>query len=240
MPTLIVTRPEGQQHALMSYFSKKNWRTRHYPCLMIQENPDLDHDQAKQQLKNADLAIITSANALKFFHPIDLDLPPLLPMGPGTEAYLKKQNYQSLTPPKHYTTEGVLAHANCQSIDNQTIAILTRKDSQSKLPDLLQQKGAKTTTLETYQSKKRPINLQESDLRDHTTIIFTSLMGLESWVEQLNQAQALWFKQQQIIVVTQKMLAFCQTWGIIKEPWLAENASDEAIIQCIELHTTQV
>lgn len=229
--TLIITRPKAQSSKLEKHFQSRFKKVICSACLHIEKNPNFDPIQMQEHAIKDDIIIVTSVNATRYCE-IPSSSPPILAIGPATQQQLIKQGHAAVHLPSHYNSEGVIGYLK-KHPQTKKISILTREGSQSPIIQYLKNKHYSLQIWETYQSTEAAIDFSLID-RKSSLLIFTSLKGLKSWTHQIPDSYQNWFKEQQLLVISEKMLAFCQTWGMIKTPWQAKDATDESIIACIE------
>ena len=237
--TIILTRPAGQNQSLRDYFEKQNWQVMEKPCLSIDSNPDLCTKQMSQHLLSCDFMVVTSVNALRF-EPLPSPLPKAYGIGPATQRKLEALGAQSLEIPRQFSSDGLINLLKQQDLHNKDIALLSRLHSQSPIRHFCETQAKSCQLWETYQSNTTIIDFSDVSTSGPATIVFTSLLGLKSWLNQLPLTHRNWFKQQQTLVVSKNMLAFCQSWGMMEVPLLADNATDQAIIARINEHNQRV
>lgn len=236
---IILTRPEGQNQQLSDYFQQQAWQVIEKPCLHIERNPKLSSEEMKKHLLSCDIMIVTSANALRF-ETLPSPLPKSYAVGPATRRKFEILGLQSPHIPEQFSSRGLIELLKHQQIQKKDIALLTRLHSQSPIRHFCEKQAKSCTVWETYQSTAAIIDFSSLPSSTSTTIVFTSALGLKSWLDQLPPPYYDWFKQQKTLVVSENMLAFFQSWGMMKTPLLADNATDQAIIACINEHDQRI
>lgn len=231
--TIILTRPQGQNQPLIKHFKDSN--SLEMPCLLISKNPHFNEQACLEAIKICDLVIVTSVNALKFIT-LPASMPTILAIGPATQRYLVNKGHHSVELPDTFNSEGIIAWLKTTPQSRKTVALLTRLHSSSPIESYLSKQAISLSVWPSYQSAPSTIDFSKIDQSNPATIVFTSSMGLENWIAQIPSSHKNWFRHQQVVVINKKMLAFCLAWGMIKAPWLADNATNEAIIQCIDQH----
>ena len=240
----IVTRPIHQGNNLCQCLRQNNFTARHIPSIIIEPIQQDENDKTTQtKLAQADIAIVTSANAvpalLSNWSKLTTHPQTIIAMGPSTQQALNKAGIAVTHVPKHYSSEGVLALPICQSLDNKKIVILSGEGGKNTLSEAMQKAGAQVHKITLYRRLCPPPLIAETlnPFTDQPTlIIFTSFDSLSNWHAMVPDALHPWLLEQQTLVISASLQNQAKMLGFSKVPWLAENATDQCVLQCMQHH----
>ncbi len=222
----------------MQALTSLNFEPVFFPLLDIHYRKKPLTELEKDQLTEADLLIFLSQNALIGLAPYwQENHRPCLAIGPATAEKLREAGYCEITLPNTYDSEGVLALPILQKITGKKIGIICGENPRPLLQDTLSARGAIVNTLITYQ-RKMPQKI--SDLspwmqKPIASILITSENALQNLCA-LFSSDSHWLYAQQLLVVSQKTGQSAMQLGFNKTPWVSQNATQEAILDCLQKH----
>ncbi len=240
---VIVTRPAHQSKPLCEGIAALNIQSILLPSLVIDPTePDASTLQHLAKLHQADLIIVTSTNVASFLAPY---WPPggiqgkLIAVGPSTRLALEAMGIRVDSMPERFTSEGILAMPECLSVTDKYLLILSGKGGRNLLINTFAERGANAHKLSLYQRLCPPplTEAQLSPLLTHQVlVIFTSFDSLSFWWNMFPEAHRSWLLAQQTLVISDRLQEQVVELGFSKPPWMADNATDQAILACIQSH----
>ena len=239
----IVTRPQHQGATLCESLKQIGFQSLHLPSLLIEPTPiGDDTKQAINTIDQADIVIATSANVapyLKSFWPKHNNPRYVIAVGPSTRLALEQAGIPVDVTPERYSSEGVLQLPICQDIYDKKITILSGEGGKTTLIDTLADAGAIVSKLSLYR-RLCPAKLSDEQLSQmlphQSLVIFTSFDSLSNWWRMFPEQHQPWLLQQQTVVISETLQHQAEALGFVKPPWLADNATDQGIINCIQPH----
>ena len=234
--TLLITRPQHQAHRLSQRLDQQGRQCILLPTLTILPFTD---PVPPTDLHPKSVAIFVSANAV-LHAPLDWSKPPqtIIAIGPGTAAALNAKGCPPTNQPHHYSSEGLLALPILQSVNGQSIVIYAGKDNQLMLANILKQRGAQVFTICCYQRQCPLYSPQQlAAIMRHPIhiIISTSATSLKNCYDIFNNHHD-WLLSKQLLVISTKMAALAKTLQFKLPTIIAENASDDTIVQTVNRH----
>lgn len=236
------TRPKAQAKQLTKLLTAHGASVSLLPTIII-EPIDSDSLNAIWSAHNLQHIIFTSANAVEYsqaYWPPDLATshPSIIAIGPGTRAQLVTSGIKkTIIPDNNFTSEGVLALPILQDIHNQQILISTGENSRPLLATTLAKRGAEV--LEACCYRRQPTTFDASQdwpalqTADPEIIICTSLSSFDALFNMLSPQHTTWLQQKQFVVINQKMALRVKTSACQKDPIVADNASDQAVLAAL-------
>ncbi|MFT3741345.1 MAG: uroporphyrinogen-III synthase [Gammaproteobacteria bacterium] len=232
----IITRPLHQAENLGRAIQALGGEPLYFPTLEIEFLSNwvdiLEH--------SFDNIVFVSANAVLAVMPHWAKLktaPHVFAVGSGT-AHRLSQNGISATLPSQgqFHSEGLLALFAQQILPHQSILIFSGENGRTWLADHLRQAGAVVEQVAVYKRQKPAIDmtLLTAQTQPIAAIICSSASSLQHLWEMVGPEKQAWLCEQQLVVISPKMVALVQDLGFKKMPWVAENASDAEIIKVIE------
>ena len=244
--TIVVIRPSHQAEKLCQSIEALGGSALRFPVIEIR--PSADTDKLKAQLSHLpsfQLAIFISANAvfaakqiLEDHQPWPLGLK-IAAVGQATaKALAANGQIASLISPEPYNSEALLGLPDLQSMHGQRVIIFRGNGGRELLADTLRERGAEVEYAECYQRAIPDIDSSELfkkwDEGNSMPIVVTSnegLVNLQSMIGQTHQQALL---TSPLIVVSQRAVALAKELGFTQKPFVAQNASNEAILTALE------
>ncbi len=154
-----VTRPEGQADALLTALEGDGWLTTHLPLLHIEPLDPLPGEE-RQRVLDLDLyehLIFVSANAARIGLERISDYWPQLPtrqqywaVGESTALVLEGVGLTVTRPTLDMSSEGLLALAGLQNVQDQRILIVRGQGGRQLISETLSARGARVSSLSCY------------------------------------------------------------------------------------------
>lgn len=244
--TVVVTRPSHQAEALCQSIEALGATALRFPVIEIR--PSENADKLKAQLNHLDtfqLAIFISANAVFSTMQI-LENQQGWPIGLAIAAVgqstAKSIAVNGLTvshiSPEPYNSEALLSMPELQNMQGQRVIIFRGNGGRELLANTLRDRGAEVEYAECYQRAMPNTNSNQLfkcwDERRTMPIVVTSnegLRNLHSMVDQNHQPSLL---TSPLIVVSQRAVILAKELGFKREPFVAKNASNDAILTAIQ------
>lgn len=223
---ILLTRPAGQNENLQKKLIELGFETLDFPLLVIEK---IDAEPAPS---DSDLLIFTSQNAVQFY--LGEVNVPVLAVGSGTQAALAKKNIQAQIP-EQFSSEGLLNLAELHNVENKKITIICGENPRSLLSQTLKKRGAVVETVFCYRRLcPRYSSAQIAQVAAHPklNILVTSRESLANLVG-LFSAHSLWLYRQQVVATNAALSRQAIERGFSLKPWVAENASDEAVVELL-------
>lgn len=237
---VLITRPRNQSDNLAALINEKGGEPFIFPTLeIVPVDPVGGWEALSQKIKDTDLVIFTSANAVRqvFSHNIfDAFHREFAAIGTATKAAMAEYNLRcDWVPMKDYRSEGLLDLPVFKSIKDKKIIILSGEGGRDYLHDTLKERGARVEKIAVYRricaTPDRAILEKFLALEQPKVIISTS-------VESLSNLLALSAEVCEILsiplVVVSDRVAITAKEKNFKKVYVAENASDEAIAMSLE------
>ena len=246
--SVLVTRPEGQGQALADRLQASGLDVLLFPTLKIQPKALTPvEQQCVESLDRYGHVICVSANAAKMGVELLADYWPQWPVeqqwvavGPATYDAMQGWGLgEVLLPAGASHSEGVLALAELENLDDQKVLILRGVSGRELLAKTLRERGATVDYLELYERKVPEITqsglsnkLPEwlySDAKK--VIVVTSGDGLKNLMS-MAKGQERELLTTPLVVVSQRLADFAKLQGFVTVQ-VANGASDDAISGCI-------
>ena len=241
--SVLITRPDPAGSELCALIEAEGDHAIKFPTIDFAEPADRDAFQhAIAELGKQDWLIFVSPRAVYESVPTIRRQWPLLPetvkfaaVGAGTAKALYEAGYRAIYPEREWSSEGLLALPEFQSIDNQHIAIVRGEDGREHLANSLIARGAQVMHVIAYQRvlPKADITSVLALVKAHKidAIVCTSFDGVRN-LKTLFAADWPLFSAIPLIVVSEriKMLARDLNFQTI---WVARNASHAAILELL-------
>ncbi|MBA3581513.1 MAG: uroporphyrinogen-III synthase [Gammaproteobacteria bacterium] len=246
---IVVTRPAHQADNLCAQLEKAGAVVWRFPSLDITPLVDAAHIQAAlQKLKPHDWLLFVSRNAvtLTATHLLQYlqttERPRIIAVGAATAQCLQELGIAlTFAPPAPYNSEALLAHELLQHVQHQQILIVRGQGGRELLRETLEQRGAHVSYLEVYRrdAADLPIALitqLSNALAQHTidALIITSEASLHALIDALaiKDTPPVW--QTRLVVISERLYTVARSLGFNGDIWIAQTASDEAIINCLQ------
>ncbi|OGO91908.1 MAG: hypothetical protein A3F41_02795 [Coxiella sp. RIFCSPHIGHO2_12_FULL_44_14] len=235
--TILLTRPTHQALPLSQHIQARGGKVIVFPTLAI----DSVHiGTPLWPLSHYDIMIFTSANAVHHSHHV---WPPEWPfkklviaIGPGTARALQTHAVTADLIPTKYSSEGLLQLKQLHQVQGKSILIFCGENNRPYLTEELQKRGAhRVDVWACYRCLlPTPFPHQISAITAHSLdwIVSTSQHSLQNLVTIFSH-HLTWLFQQRLLVINQSMAAWMMQRGFTQRAAVAENASDEAILDCL-------
>ena len=243
---VMVTRPAHQAENLCSLLTQAGATPLVFPVLEILDPSDPSAlTPLIDRLDNFDWAIFISPNAVE--KAVNLiharrDLPGTLKLatiGKGSAKALQKmiQRPPDLCPKDQFNSEALLAMPELQNVRGQRIVIFRGDGGREYLADTLRARGAHVEYANAYR-RARPNadidRLQRQWSRDGIDVItISSGDGLRNLFDMVGNLAQNWLRQTQLVVVNERLVGLVNELGFARPPLVANEASDEAIVDAI-------
>ncbi|MFV2060817.1 MAG: uroporphyrinogen-III synthase [Gammaproteobacteria bacterium] len=255
--SVVVTRPEAQAQGLAALISDAGGNAILFPTLKITESNDKSAlDQLIAELADYSILILISPNAVTFGLNYILQHRPIpatckiatVGKGSATRATALLQRNIDIVPKAFdgqsggYNSESLLTLPELQSVNNKKIAILRGKGGRELLADTLRERGATVSYINTYtrsipddsNHEKRLNSLIECTNTDsELCVTITSGESLHNFIQLLGNHAEEWLNKAQLIVINERLVAIAKQLGFKKDPLIANNASDHALVDCV-------
>lgn len=233
--SVLVTRPEHQSEGLCDLIQSAHGRPVRFPALEILG--PTDKKAARTQLegiKQADLLIFVSANAVQYAFPL---LPEQLPfdidiaaVGRATAAALAARGLEPTLVPQRMDSEGLLALPAFNAVGGKSIYILRGNGGRELLSDTLRERGAEVRQVEVYRRqipKRRAAaaNLVRGWEQLVNAVVATSNVIVDNLFTLVGDEGAERLRSTPIVVVSQRMAEYVISRGC-ESVYVAGSASD--------------
>lgn len=242
-----MTRPAHQAQNLCSKINLLGWKAIQFPTIEIEPgaNPKLLKN-AVEQLSSFDVAIFMSPNAVLQLAPLLQEIKQsgvkIAAVGQGTAQHLLDHHLAvDYCPQQNYSSEDLLALPVFQRVAGKKMMLFRGAGGRELFGKTLQQRGAKITEVIAYRRKLPkiasvlPFAINEIDI-----IVCTSTAGLQNLVEMCGGVDRAWLQNMSLLVISQRMIPVAEALGFAKQPVLAENATDAAIIKALVIWQERV
>ncbi len=244
-PTVLVTRPVGQEAALCGSLLAAGYRT--VACPMIRIEPMLELSPPQRTLiHNLDQyqhVIFVSSNAVRFGMDCIDDYWPQLPVdlnwytvGESSARELAEFGVKVQRPLQQMTSEGLLEIDTLLNIDQHKVLIVKGEGGRDFLRTSLAQRGALIQELAVYKREKPDRSAGEvfaliTD-NDCRALMLSSGEGLHNMVSLLTEQELISLQQLSLVVPGQRVAAMARAMGFT-QLLVASNATDEAMIEAL-------
>ncbi|MDH5600493.1 MAG: uroporphyrinogen-III synthase [Gammaproteobacteria bacterium] len=246
---IMITRPAHQSEKLVEGINAAGGDTFLFPTLAIEPIPLSNENFDKVKLINHfHMIIFISPNAvehgLNYIRGItQLSNEVLLAtIGQGSaralEAYLGKK--PDIVPDENFNSEGLLATRAMQEVKNKRILIVRGNGGRELLKQTLVQRGALVEYLDAYQRVKPVIdthelvlNLQNNQI---AAIVITSTESLKNLVDMTPEKVRTQLLQLPLLLINNRLIDTAKEAGFNGELYVANEASDKAIIETLKLN----
>jgi len=242
---VLVTRPEGQEGALLSALETRGFRAHHLPLLALESLPELPAAERAKVLALDEYqhVIVVSGNAARYgLEQID-GVWPQLPLGPdwyavgeATARALAAHGIRALTPGADMSSEGLLALPQLQGVSGQRVLIIKGEGGRGALREQLERRGARVDELACYRracpryaAGEVAAKLSNWLIR---VILISSGEGLANMLTLLSPAETSKFIDITLLVPSQRIAGLAREAGF-KRVITAENASDAAMLHAL-------
>ncbi|WP_456375661.1 uroporphyrinogen-III synthase [Thiolapillus sp.] len=238
--SVLVTRPEGQAHALCALIEKAHGRPLRFPAMEI---VPLDTQPARQVLAaagDAELLVFISANAVSHAFPL---LPEALPLdlriaaiGDATARRLEEAGLPvTLKPEGRFDSEGLLSLPQLQDLAGSKVIIVRGRGGREKLRAGLEARGAQVSYAEVYE-RRRPRrdarNLVQGWEQLVDVVTVTSSAVLDNLLRMLGDAGVERLRQTPLVVLSERTAEHAFNLGC-ESIWVTEQAGDHGILRAL-------
>ena len=243
---VLVTRPEGHADNLVRLLEAEGAHAIRFPTIEIREPRDqAGLLQIIDRINEFDIAVFISRNAvihaLRFIQARGA-LPARLLLacvGRGSAEALKNLGFTpALVPQEKFDSEALLALPSLQNVRNKKIVIFRGETGRELLANTLRIRGAQVEYAECYRRVKPDIEaeplLQQWARGEVHIVTLTSSDGLRNLFDLIGEAGRKWLIHTTAVVISPRLAGVCRELGFKTAPLIAEQASDEAIIECIK------
>lgn len=243
---VLVTRPAEQAEDLCRLIEEAGGRPIRFPVLEIRDLPDVGAlAEAADRLDDYDIAVFVSPNAVNKAMNIILGrrtLPPRLriaAIGRGTARALKRIGVKPhVFPDERFDSESLLRHPDLVKVAGKQIAIFRGDGGRELLGDTLRSRGARIDYVESYR-RVRPdtdtANLMKTWARGGIqAVIVTSGQALRNLFDMVGAVGQQWLRRTPMIVFGDRTQKLATEMGVTRQPIVAREASDEAIVEALE------
>lgn len=253
---VLVTRPEGQADNLCQLIESHGGTAIRMPVIEIKASENLPAaEKILSQLEDYDIGIFISKNAVDWTLKLlgdkqsALESLQLIAIGSATaqalvDADKKYSSSQNSFSRDVITNKGLNSEAlleigalAARQVNGKKIAIFRGQDGRELLSTVLKTRGAHVDYAEVY---RRDCPQYDTDFIHNIwsanppdVIVVTSNNGLQNLFSLLNPQQCELLRSKQLIVMGQRMLEFSAEFNFITPPILAEENSDEGILNTV-------
>jgi uroporphyrinogen-III synthase len=237
--SVLVTRPREQSATLAAYIAERGGIPFIFPTLeIVPVEPVGGWQLLFDQLKNADIAIFTSANAVR---EVMSRLPKLenhgeiAAIGVATQMALADYDVKcDWLPMRDYRSEGLLALPIFQNMRDKKILLFAGEGGREYLQDVLSDRGASIEKIAVYRREcphddRLPLE-QFFDSSQPKIIISTSMESLDNLLKLSHGFGEP--RDLPLLVISQRMALAAKELGF-QTILTAENASNEAIVAAL-------
>jgi uroporphyrinogen-III synthase len=242
---VLVTRPAGQAERLCRMIDAAGGEAFCLPAIDILEPVDsYNLESVVAALANYDLAVFISANAVT--RGLDYisahgEWPTHVRIATvgvsSAEALVPYGLAADLVPEHNFSSEGLLALDDLQDMRSKRVVIFRGNGGREYLRDALVERGAEVDYVEVYRRACPLVDPQEimpywqPGALDVITI--TSNETLQNLFDMAGVEGQPQLREIPLLVVGERQAALAQQLGFIRQPSLAEHASDAAIVAAL-------
>ena len=248
---VLVTRPADKANKLAQLITAAGAEAVCFPVIEITGPRNVAVLQTLiEQLEHFDIIIFVSANAVDRVMPMINARHPHLPahllvvcVGHASAQRLKGFGIDApLLPSKRFDSEGLLLLPDLQELDGKRILIFRGEGGRELLAQTLRARGADVQYAECYR-RVRPrtditplLHRWQNGLIDLVTI--TSVEALNNLVAMVGVSGRLLLLNTPVVVISDRVAEACRQCGFAHDPWIAEEPSDEALVEAVKAWRT--
>ncbi len=246
---IMITRPAHQSGKLALGIKAAGGETFLFPTLEIIPSELTEENKEKiQHLQQFDIVIFISPNAVE--HGLKqiqnlTTLPEnvlLATIGQGSAKTLNNilGKLPDISPQENFNSEGLLATSAMQSVDKKHILIIRGNGGREHLKETLQQRGAIVEYLDVYKRIKPATNT--TDLEQYlqnnqiAAIVITSAESLKNLLELTPVKVLSLLLQVPLLLINQRLVKIAKDAKFSGNLFIANEASDDAIIESLKLN----
>lgn len=244
---VLITRPRAQADNLAALIELAGGTAIRFPAIEIVEPPDSKAlSTIIDRLNEFTMAIFISPNAVNRTLPLMLARHATLPrslrlacVGRGSVRELKRFGIEKIIAPRErFDSEALLEVPELAKITGQKIVIFRGESGRELLGNALQARGAQVTYATCYR-RVRPNTdvtplLRQGERGEIHIASITSADGLRNLFDMVGKNGQSWLTQIPLVVVSQRLASLGQELGFKTAALIADQASDEAILQTIK------
>ncbi len=239
--TIVVTRPLIQAQNILELLEARLAKVVHFPVISISAADDLKAaQQSFNKLADYQVIIFISANAVHYAMSTAQELginfkhSTLAAVGPATKAALEKYGYKvAIVPSAGFTSEALLSDPALLNIAEQNILIVRGHGGREHLRETLETRKARVTYAEVYQrqlpNERNNIHLDELSQKN-TAILLYSVESAQNLWSLCTLEEQQWLQNLTFITGSSRIAEAAIGVGFAKDPIIAENPSDEAML----------
>ena len=245
-PRLLVTRPAAQSARLCALLEAAGYEAIRLPTIEILDPVNLyELEAVSDELDSYDLAVFVSVNAVQKGVEFILDRREwpeqtgIATVGArSAEALLPYGLSTDYVPEHQFNSEALLALDELQDMTGQRVIIFRGNGGREYLHDTLTDRGAEVDYVEVYRracpvvAVAAMLELLPPGHLDYITV--TSNETLQNLFDMAAAAGQPLLRKALLVVVSQRQLMLARQLGFKREPLLAANASDAAIVAAVK------
>lgn len=247
-PRLLVTRPAAQSARLCALLEAAGYEAICLPAIEILDPVNLyELEAVSDELDSYDLAVFVSVNAVQKGVEFVLDRREwpeqtgIATVGArSAEALLPYGLSTDYVPAHQFNSEALLALDELQDMTGQRVIIFRGNGGREYLHDTLTERGAEVDYVEVYRracpvvDAATMLELLQPGYLDYITV--TSNETLQNLFDMAGAAGQPLLCEASLVVVSQRQSMLARQLGFRREPLLAANASDAAIVAAVKGH----
>ena len=242
---VLVTRPAGQADRLHDLIAAAGGRPVRLPAIEIHDMPDMQRlQQVLMQLDRYDLAVFISVNAVektmeycRFLSQWPAGVK-IATVGARSAGALESYGLSVDLVPKHrFNSEALLALPELRDMTGRRVVIFRGNGGRDKLRDTLVERGAEVDYVEVYRrvcpdvDPGSLLHLWQPGVLDVITI--TSNEILQNLYDMAGAGGQAALCDIPLVVASQRQVVLAETLSFTRQPLVAENAGDEAIVNAL-------
>jgi uroporphyrinogen-III synthase len=245
-PRLLVTRPAAQSARLCALLEAAGYEAVRLPAIEILETEKrYELEAATDELDSYDLAVFVSVNAVQKGVEFVLDRrewpeqTAIATVGARSAEALLPYGLSTDHVPEHrFNSEALLALDELQDMTGQRVVIFRGNGGREYLHDTLLERGAEVDYVEVYRracpvvDAAAILKLLQPGYLDYITV--TSNETLQNLFDMAGAAGQPLLCDVPLVVVSRRQSLLARQLGFRREPLLAANASDEAIVAAVK------
>lgn len=245
--TVLVTRPVGQAQNLLASLERHRATVVHFPAIRILAAEDTGPATRRlKNLANYNAVIFNSANAvhqamqLIQAQRLTFSARRIAAVGPATQAALKSYGLQAdIVPETGFSSEDLLAHEGLlepAGAQGQDILIIRGIGGREYLARELRARGAQVDIAEVYQRlcpTTRPTRNLCTYVEKNSAVLVNSGESVQNLWALCTDDEQKWLGKITLIAGSQRIARIATATGFAKDPIIAKNASDAAILEAV-------
>lgn len=244
---VILTRPRHQCDALMAMLHGLGAEARCLPVIEIEspQNTEAALD-GLERFGRYDVAIFTSANAVRGALALKPDLPDTAPkpdiaaVGPATARALEKAGMAvTIIPEEHYSSEGLLSHPRFEAsqVRGNRVLIVKGEGGRGLLAEALGGAGARVAWVDVYRRSRPEVKISEllpEPLSAFDLMVITSGTAIEHLFDIASEAERRQILTMPMLVSSERIAAIARDCGVRQSPLVSDGPEDEALVRAVE------